>query len=373
MRGDYPLKARTIQKTKKFMMTGRHSPCYAQIMATRPDISAPCEAARPLARHLLFRTTSLDEARDRVGRIFCPHRLDRIGHDRMDVWHNHVRGERLSLNYLEYGAKTLIAPGELGSFYLLQIPLQGGATISCGSEHYYSAPNAAAILNPHQQTTMIWEEGTRQILVQIDRKALQTHLANQLGAHIDRAVSFKGALDLGQGPGLMLRNLILHMVGEVDAGRMAFGAPGLMNQQLESTIMTGLLEALPHNYSHLMGRNAAGATPRHLRLAESYIDAHLDCPLTIETIAEAASTTPRTLQLSFRAFRNTTPLRFMRDRRLLQTHHDLMSGRPDISVTDIATRWGFTHLGRFSQLYRERFGLSPSETLRAARGPKWKD
>lgn len=29
----------------------------------------------------------------------------------------------------------------------------------------------------------------------------------------------------------------------------------------------------------------------------------------------------------------------------------------------IAARWGFTHFGRFSKLYRDRFGESPSVTL----------
>jgi len=32
-------------------------------------------------------------------------------------------------------------------------------------------------------------------------------------------------------------------------------------------------------------------------------------------------------------------------------------------VTEIATQWGFTHMGRFSIEYRLRFGESPSETL----------
>ena len=36
----------------------------------------------------------------------------------------------------------------------------------------WTGPGQAAVLNPQVPTTMIWEEGTRQVLVQIDRRAL---------------------------------------------------------------------------------------------------------------------------------------------------------------------------------------------------------
>ena len=76
-------------------------------MQTKTDPTRPL----PLSQHPLFSTTDLDEARELVGRIFCPHRLETIGRGPFNVRHNHVRGERISLNYLEYGAKTMIAPG----------------------------------------------------------------------------------------------------------------------------------------------------------------------------------------------------------------------------------------------------------------------
>ena len=34
-----------------------------------------------------------------------------------------------------------------------------------------------------------------------------------------------------------------------------------------------------------------------------------------------------------------------------------------VTVTAVAERWGFNHLGSFAVLYRKRWGESPSQTL----------
>ncbi len=330
-------------------------------------------SAPPLRRHMLFASTDLDEARERVAAVFCPHRLDTIGRTPLDARQHHLPGESLSLNYIEYGAKTLIAPGELGEFYLLQIPLAGGAAIVNGSDHYYSSPRAAAILNPHLPTTMIWQEGTRQVLLQVSRKAMMEHLSAHLNAPPEGPLTFRGPLDLSHGAGAALRSLILHLVAEADNGHEPIGTFGLMGRQMESTLMTGLLEAGSHDYRALLGRHRAAPRPRHLRLAENFIEASLDRAITIEKIAAAAGISPRGLQMAFRRHRGTTPMDFWRQLRLARAHADLMFAAPGTTVTSVALRWGFTHFGRFSESYRARFGLSPSATLRAGRGAGFQD
>lgn len=325
-------------------------------------------AVRPLAGFSLFQSADLDEARERVARVFCPHRLDRIGRGEFDACHNHVAGDRLSLNYIQYGAKTLIAPGELTDFYLLQIPLSGGAAISNGSDQYYSSPDRAAMLNPHLPTTMIWDEGCRQVLVRIERKALTAHLNHLLGATAESPLTFTGPIDLTTGIGAAMRGLVMHLVDEADAGRTILSPGGLLARQLESVILSGVLEAGTHNFARHLNPAQPAAAPRHVRKAEDFIRANAQSPLSLEDIAAAAGVTPRALQLGFRNFRNTSPMALLRTERLRGVHEDLLAAAPGTSVTEVATRWGFAHLGRFSLAYKQKYGQSPSRTLQSGAG-----
>lgn len=317
----------------------------------------------PLSRFSLFESRDLDEARERVARVFCPHRLDMIGRGAFDACHNHLAGDRLSLNYIQYGAKTLIAPGELKDFYLLQIPLCGGASISNGSEPYYSCPDKAAVLNPHLPTTMIWDEGCRQILVRIERQALQDQLSRLLGSSAGKPLTFSGSLDLTVGAGAALGGLVMHMVGQADSGQAMLSSGGLLARQLESVILSGILEAGQHNYTRHLRPTRSAAAPRHVRKAEEFVRGNLDNPISLDDIANAAGVTPRSLQLGFRNFRNTSPMAMLRAERLRRVHEELMAGASGTSVTEVATRWGFCHLGRFSQTYKAKYGQSPSRTL----------
>ena len=54
--------------------------------------------------------------------------------------------------------------------------------------------------------------------------------------------------------------------------------------------------------------------------------------------------------------------------RLARARADLEAPGRNTSVTNVAYDCGFSHLGRFAQEYARRFGESPSETLRRARG-----
>jgi AraC family ethanolamine operon transcriptional activator len=98
--------------------------------------------------------------------------------------------------------------------------------------------------------------------------------------------------------------------------------------------------------------------------ARDYIEAHLDTPLGLETLAREVGVTLRTLELAFRESFDTTPLRFVKNRRLHAVRRRLRDARdPALTVTEIAHTCGFNHMGHFARDYRSLFGEIPSVTL----------
>ncbi len=105
--------------------------------------------------------------------------------------------------------------------------------------------------------------------------------------------------------------------------------------------------------------------PRHVVRATDYLMAHLADPVSLAQVAGAAGVSERSLRREYKKRFGVTVMEFLRQRRLESVHQALQSAEPgETTVTDVAIRFGFSHLGRFSGSYRQAFGCLPSETLR---------
>ncbi|NOJ39994.1 helix-turn-helix domain-containing protein [Bradyrhizobium australiense] len=98
--------------------------------------------------------------------------------------------------------------------------------------------------------------------------------------------------------------------------------------------------------------------------AEDLALADLDEPLHITGLCRALGVSERTLRKAFHKVRGVPPCRHLRMMRLSLARWTLLSADCNlVSVTDVATCFGFMELGRFSVEYRKVFGESPSQTL----------
>ena len=319
----------------------------------------------PLARYEQVRTIDIDLTREAVGRSFCDHRLTPVpGTGQVDARFHAVRTGDIGLHYLDYGAEVRIAPGELGSFYLVQIPLAGSAEITCGSERVVSDPTVASVPAPDRQLTMHWGAGNPQLIVWIERACLEEQLHKMLGRPLAEPIRFDLGMRLDAPEIRSWRRIVDLLLDEVDGCGLIPQQP-LAMRELERLLLSQLLLGQPNNYSGALHRPPQDAAPKSIRRAMELIEGHAAEPLTVDDIAEATGVSVRALQEGFHRYLDTTPLNHLREVRLRHVHEELTNADPTgATVTDVAARWGFLHPGRFSVQYRKRFGQTPSSTLR---------
>lgn len=87
----------------------------------------------------------------------------------------------------------------------------------------------------------------------------------------------------------------------------------------------------------------------------------------VADLAKAAGVAPRTLQKQFRRALGKPPHAAIREARLARARQELLRGGSRASVTDVALKCGFGHLGRFAADYQAAYGETPSATLRRQR------
>jgi len=89
-------------------------------------------------------------------------------------------------------------------------------------------------------------------------------------------------------------------------------------------------------------------------------------PPSVIDLCERLRISRRTVQSSFRAVTQTTPVNYIRCIRLNGVRRELIGTRADeLTIGDAASRWGFFHLSHFAADYQALFGELPSRTRRA--------
>ena len=85
----------------------------------------------------------------------------------------------------------------------------------------------------------------------------------------------------------------------------------------------------------------------------------------VSNLTERFSISDKSLEKYFSTLFGITPKKLITQLKLNQVHKELCyANAADVSVTDVAQRWGFSHLGRFSNTYKDVFGTLPSEDLK---------
>ncbi|MDF1609542.1 AraC family transcriptional regulator [Hoeflea sp. YIM 152468] len=271
----------------------------------------------------------------------------------------------VSLCYLDYGCSLEIQPDLFEDFYLMLIPLEGASQARCGNRIYQGATGTSMILPAEQETSILWSDMTRKLVVRIDRRKLTAKLEAFLGVSLRRSPRFSMEAQAVLTPSSPLRQSLQGMLSI--ACNPEITGKNMIMPAFEEALFSAVLHMHQSDMSDAIRDGAvSSACPRAVRRAELYVEDHLAEPICIEDLAEAAGISARSLFDAFRRFRDMSPMRYVRFRRLQQVHRILLEEDAVAPISEIAAEWGFGHPGRFASEYTRQFGESPSQTRRKA-------
>lgn len=284
------------------------------------------------------------------------------------------RGKRLAqMRSLDLGDKQIVVESQAAAVQKLGVTPADFCTVSCCTPD----PNARfSSLDMPDDKTIFFMPGNTEFDIYVPAGARTSYIGFSQEAFLAgaRALDPEGwelapdqvlMMQTRQGGGLadVLATWLSSTVVKTTAGTTLPGDDSLSNFLLHD-----ILQIAVHSGSDVFPvSRAERARAYHIcRKARLLIDDYLAVdrvPSVVELCLELG-VSERTLQYAFRAYVNMTPLTYVRLCRLNRVRETLLAEDPGTSsVTVIAMRFGFFHLGRFAADYKRVFDEPPSVTL----------
>lgn len=312
-----------------------------------------------------LRTTDLDEARLYCRRLFYDSVRVRTLGDPSGL-HFAADGVRLgpvTVGEVTYGTDVYVTAPDLETAYHVLAPLTGAVQCRQHGHAVAADPSCAVVLQPVGHVELTWAADCRLLSVKVERAALEREMDAALDREVASPMPLGARFATGSGPGRSWTALVRLLLTE------ARGPDGLLDlppiaRRWQNLLLSGLALTVEHPYSH----EPVARRPRTVKRALDAMHADPAHPYTAGELAGIAGVGVRVLQESFKRHVGVSPMTYLRRLRLDGVHAELSQADPwQVSVSDVAARWGFAHLGRFAGAYRARFGVPPSQTLRDRR------
>ncbi|ANF32011.1 hypothetical protein A0130_10290 [Leifsonia xyli] len=138
----------------------------------------------------------------------------------------------------------------------------------------------------------------------------------------------------------------------------------LVRASLFHTLAMAALQCFPLSADPAERPLSPAALQQKYRLAVRFIEDHASLPITVGDIANAAGTTISQLNAAFRERHGGTARSYLWTVRLSAARTDLLVSDPtSTDLAELAGRWGFADLDRFTRRYRAQYGESPRVAL----------
>jgi AraC-like DNA-binding protein len=146
----------------------------------------------------------------------------------------------------------------------------------------------------------------------------------------------------------------------------AVGMSGIVTEGYEDLLLDFATVALFPDVARILGSSPVDCGSDVVREARDFILAHAAEPIELSRLAARLGVSMRALQTGFQKNFGCSPRDFIVECRLERARKRLEADSPN-TITEIALTCGFGDLGHFSTRYRDKYGETPSETVRRNR------
>lgn len=308
-------------------------------------------------------TDDPEDARRKVSEIYCDHGL-RVVNSRNPFHLQHVgtKVDDIGVYLMSYGAYVEVRPDVMEDFALVQIPLQGRALDRIDGEAIETTSKLGSVTSPGQDLEMTWAPGASKLVLYIPKVRIHDAARALAGQQEVERIKLRPIVDLSEPAHRSWYGVVRSLADDV-----RHGGPMASNPLLSARIADAVILGLVSNQSEqpLAAVAGSGDGLDGIDLAVRLLERNPEEAWRMSDLARQVQLTPRKLSTEFRERTGMLPMEFLQFIRLHRVHQDLRASLPSsTSVTEVALRWGFNHLGRFAARYQERFDELPSETLR---------
>lgn len=320
-----------------------------------------------LGRHLLLETRDVDEAASFLSTAAVPYRSELLVPG--SAFFTQIFGAqspRMHLSLVRTTGAMRVHAQLPDDDYAMVLATSGEVCHRVQGEEIRVSAESGLLQSPLQAVEARTPEHFELLFLRFSRESLVQEFKKILDRELTAPLAFSPHFVIGTAAGQRFHQMALKLCRLLNQDDGLTGEHGLALHSAENHLLSLLLTGQRHNYTRVVAR-FHNAGPWQVRATEEYIAANAHLPLSLGDLCAASGVCVRTLQHSFRAKRGCSPMQFLRQVRLERAHLDLSQTHAGPTVTEIASRWGFLHFGRFAREYRTKFGENPSETLKRAR------
>ena len=315
----------------------------------------------------VFSTSNIDEAETVLCKSLVDAQVMKVrNRDQFEFQLNSFNLGAISFVGTRYESYTEVESGESGIHDNSMHLIFGGpvtSEFSIDDESYPVSPSQGVVLVPRRKIRVKRNAGSEVLILRFTQSSLNDFYELVLDQQFRGQIAFQSDVNLTKGPGALLKQLAINLLHEIQRDEEVIRHE-FTRKNFEELLLGTLLQ-LPHRTGKsLSQRRTAEIAPRSVIRAEEYMRAHLADPITISDLLSISGCSRTALYSCFKQTRGYTPMEFLVEQRLQKARRDIRNSSPDKTIASIALDCGFSHLGRFAQIYRERFGELPSSTPR---------